>query len=233
MVLEPPSFFRVMCHKMWFVSVRANVRTAAVPKSDAERRARLAALMKKPLNQLHALSEQFAFQRRFEVELAAVTRGKRFRVRNLDLWNTLLNGRDGLAVHIVSWATSIYEEGGLFGIITSDGLIGGLSPGSKRDVGAKEKWQQEYWFGHHLAVFKRGFRGIRPKRGIYRPEEAHMKALRDRFVARFKLLDADRNRYRAHAFEKQSVGSVRQMHSPGRAQALRFAQRTMKDLLLL
>jgi hypothetical protein len=201
--------------------------------SAKDKKAELSKLLYVKIRQLDTLSEQLNFLRAFEHELAQVTRKKGFRIWNRSLWHTLLNARDGLAVHIASWAKSMYEDGGLFGTISGKSLVDALAMGSKREGSARDASERELVLRHRKKHFARLFPGVKETPSGKKPTADHVEKLRTRFAKRCEPLHDDRNAYRAHLFEKKIAANVRQLHTPGRAQFVNYAQKLLNDLLLL
>jgi hypothetical protein len=163
-------------------------------------------------DELQRLKARYYVLAAFNDELARVTRGRRFWIRNEPVWTIVLDSRDMLVIHLASWCKSVYEPGGLLRKV--QGAFSSLLRPNRRTSAARrskqgdphlEAWRDDF----HLEAFKRLF----PSADSHGASAADVDALKDRFCKHVKPVLRDRSDNRAHAFEpKPAEGNVKMLN---------------------
>lgn len=132
----------------------------------------------------------------FAAELHEVTQGRLFEARGEATWNWMLDARDMFVIRLASWARSVYQPGGLFGVLGASHLHA-FSPKYPRDSEASESSR---------ALRREAFARLFPAavaRG--RPNAQDLVALKDRFANLVAPVVDDRDEHRAHPYERRKA----------------------------
>lgn len=165
----------------------------------------------------------------FVDELDGVTRKKPFRVWNDIVWMMLLDSRDMLVIHLASWTKHLVEPGGLFAELKANHLTDFPAARRPTDRTDKDLHLRSLLDGYHQAAVTRLFPGL----GNQNATAAAVDSLVQRVRQATDGLRNDRNRNRAHAFERGKPGTAKMLDFTELRQSVRQAEELLNDLRLV
>ena len=178
---------------------------------------------------VHHFRTRFLWLRAIEKELERRLGKYRFQINNDLIWMTLLDSRDALFIHYASWAKSIVQTGGFFGVVKAHHLTKLYVPRAKTKVKddhtALAKLQEERRRAKFEEVFPEA-----AARGKMQPSDVD--ALKDHFYALAHPVINDRDVHRAHPYERQAKGDFKMLRLDEFEPALIAAQDLLNSLRL-
>lgn len=179
-----------------------------------------------------AQHEMLAMRRRYFVldafakELHRVTRDKEFRIFGDSVWLMVLDHRDMVLVHLASWVRGACGTGGLFNQLKNH-----LSELRKRrkDRAEADSRRRQQLDKDHEAAFVRLFPGIQTPF----PQPPAIDALKSSFWSNLRKVVDDRDRNRAHPYERASKGDAKMLGVEEINEAFGLIEDLLNDLRLV
>jgi len=166
----------------------------------------------------------------FQEEIERVSRGKKFWIWNDVAWLAMLDMRDVLVIHLSSWTESVFQRGGLFGQIRAGHLD--AFPAKRNWADERETDDDELRRIHdenHVAAYRRLF----PASTGRKPQGPDVDVLRERFMRMTKRVRDDRNRNRAHPYERMKQAKADMLDFQELGALFDEVERMLNDLRLL
>jgi len=178
--------------------------------------------------QFLTLIERFQRVWAYEVELTKATRAKRFRPRNLAIWDVMLADRDMFAIDSASWVTSFVER-----------FLDKLSMDDHTDFGVGNAPAEDA-DDRHFATMQFEARGkafarlfpVRTRERKSWPEKADIKRLRAELVILASGLEKQRDA-RAHLYDGKDADTIQNLHFEHVANIFRHVRQILHDVRLL
>lgn len=180
-------------------------------------------LVSEAISELLRLHAHFNYLQRFERELLAVTREKRFHVRNMSAWLTMLHSRDMFVVHFASWAKNMYSvEFGRLAANTKSLYVSVPKRGSNAaevdyDIRVRRR-----------EAFERRFPAASKAAKVRQEDVIRFK---DEFEARVRVVVDDRSVNRAHPYE--TTGTAAMLTLKDLEEVLQYCKDVLDDLAMI
>ncbi len=166
----------------------------------------------------------------FQEELERVSMSKKFWIWNDVAWLAVLDMRDVLVIHVSSWTEGVFQKGGLFGQIRAGHL--NAFPAKRNWADDREAADGELRRIHdenHANAYRRLF----PASTGARPNGPDVDALRERFIKMTQRVRDDRNRNRAHPYERMKQAKADMLDFQELGALFDEVERMLNDLRLL
>lgn len=165
----------------------------------------------------------------FVEELERVTLKKPFRIWNDVAWVLLLDSRDMLIIHLASWAKELVAPSGLLSQLKSSHLSDLPSRRRETERTDRDRYLEQILDGYHRDAFSRLF----PNATGPFADASDIDDLILRLKQSADALRHDRNRNRAHAFERGKPGTARMLDFAELRQAIERYERLLNDIRLV
>lgn len=162
----------------------------------------------------------------FIAELNRVTRLKHSIWWNGSVFLMILDFRDQNVNHLASWATSLYESGGLLSHISAVPI--------RRRRYNKEREKRDPHYAHMLdKSHDESLQRLFPNAKSAHPTRAEVEDLIARFKTRMKPAVDDRNQNRAHPYDGENDGTAKMLDFPQMRELITYAEEFRNDLRTL
>jgi hypothetical protein len=227
----------------------APTEEAAEPESEPELvvtwrdpQNRFTASTSQAFSELH--TELWSFGRRLShirslhAELVHVGRSKPFEIRHEPAWIMALSERDMIVVDLASWVKALYSRGGFLKLLQGSDLqaLGwSWKPTElKGDVGSLAKTIDREFVRRQCDARREAFDRLFPGAKKNTPSRQDVEGLEGRLCQQFEPLLDDRDKHRAHKYERDSKNATAAMLAPDEiATHLEACQKLLADLRLL